>query len=130
MTSPPSDSGDAHKGEDVPESHALARLNDSEVERIAAAVFEHIAARPQRPTDIRLTEYMSYVAPLQPPEWYDGYEQVVPGAGHRILTMVEDEGKHRRWFDRAYANSRVVAIRLREGGCFGACSEGRFGVTR
>jgi len=44
---------------------------------------------------------------LPPPEWYDGYERVVPGAGHRILTMVEEEGKHRRVMDRSFAKYRL-----------------------
>jgi uncharacterized membrane protein len=101
MANSPSDSGDA------PQGSALTQLVDADVERIAAAVADLLTARPQQPTDVRLTEYMSYVAPLPPPEWYDGYERVVPGAGHRILTMVEEEGKHRRWLDRSFAKYRL-----------------------
>src|SRR4051812_15461982 len=70
-----------------------------DIERIAAAVAARLATQQQGPVEVRVTDYMSYVAPLPPPEWYDGYEQVVPGAGHRILTMVEEEGRHRRWMD-------------------------------
>src|SRR5919109_1913101 len=100
-------SSDPGGSQDAPEGRELARPDQDEIDRLAEAVAERLAARPQAPTEIRLTEYMSYVAPLPPPEWYDGYERVVPGAGHRILTMVEEEGKHRRVMDRSFASYRL-----------------------
>jgi uncharacterized membrane protein len=104
MTSP-SDSGETSQSQEV------AGLNIDEIARIADAVAERLATTaPQGPVDVRMTEYMSYVAPLPPPEWYEGYDAVVPGAGHRILTMVEDEGKHRRYMDRSYARYRLLGL--------------------
>jgi uncharacterized membrane protein len=95
---------------DPPQSREIADLDKDEIERIADAVAERLASRPQGPVEVRLTEFMSYVAPLPPPEWYEGYEQVVPGAGHRILTMVEEEGKHRRFMDRSFVQYRLLGL--------------------
>src|SRR6266542_472573 len=96
--------------ESAPEGGELDRLGNDEIDRIADAVADRLAARQQGPMEVRVTDYMSYVAPLPPPEWYDGYEQVVPGAGHRILTMVEEEAKHRRFMDRAFAQYRLLGL--------------------
>ncbi|WP_300162035.1 DUF2335 domain-containing protein [Solidesulfovibrio sp.] len=38
----------------------------------------------------------SYSGPLAHPSFVKGYEEILPGAAERILTMAEAEGKHRR----------------------------------
>lgn len=37
-----------------------------------------------------------HMGPLPPPDVFAGYEQVCPGAAERILSMAEQQAKHRQ----------------------------------
>ncbi|GHV14680.1 hypothetical protein AGMMS49938_11250 [Fibrobacterales bacterium] len=39
---------------------------------------------------------VTYVGPLPPANDFSKYEQTLPGAAHRILTLAEQEAEHRR----------------------------------
>jgi uncharacterized membrane protein len=42
----------------------------------------------------------SYISPLPPPDIIAGYEEILPGSADRILTMTEEQGKHRRELEK------------------------------
>lgn len=46
-------------------------------------------------------EQKSFQGPIPPPEDLKGYEEVLPGASHRIITMAEENSKHRREMEKA-----------------------------
>lgn len=53
-----------------------------------------------------------YQGPLPPPQWFDGYNQVVPGAAERILSMAEAEQTHRHgWENKALEKSSQYSMR-------------------
>ena len=57
----------------------------------------------------------SYSGPLPPAAQFEKYEQVVPGAGARILTMAENQSQHRQELEKRVvignlANERLGAI--------------------
>ena len=41
-------------------------------------------------------ESLMYIGPLPPSKEFSGYEQALPGAADRILTLTEQEAEHRR----------------------------------
>ena len=45
-------------------------------------------------------EQKSFQGPLPPPEDLQGYEDVVPNAANRIITMAEENSKHRREMEK------------------------------
>jgi uncharacterized membrane protein len=47
-----------------------------------------------------------FSGPLPPPNLLDGYENIVPGAAARILTLAEEEAVHRRRMERGFARYR------------------------
>jgi uncharacterized membrane protein len=53
------------------------------------------------PASIEVTEATSFSGPLPPPDLLAEYEQVIPGLADRIVRMAEEEGRHRRWLQRA-----------------------------
>jgi uncharacterized membrane protein len=50
---------------------------------------------------------VSYSAPLPPSREFAGYEQVLPGAADRILTMAEKEAEHRRENQKNLVNASI-----------------------
>ena len=44
---------------------------------------------------IRLSEERHFSGPLPPPEDLERYDKVIPGAAERIISMAEEEMKHR-----------------------------------
>lgn len=47
-----------------------------------------------------LSAVQYFAGPLPPPQVLEGYNQAVPGLADRIVTMTEDEGRHRREMER------------------------------
>ena len=52
----------------------------------------------------------SFRGPLPHPTIMKGYEEVLPGSADRIITMVEEQGKHRRNIDK-----EILRIQSRDG---------------
>lgn len=57
----------------------------------------------------------SYSGPLPPPEWMDGYEQIMPGAGAQIMAMAANEQAHRQKMESralwlGYGDSLVAKV--------------------
>ena len=52
----------------------------------------------------------SFSGPLPAPEMLQGYEDVVPGAAARILTLAEEEALHRRGLDRSFVRYRTASL--------------------
>ena len=56
------------------------------------------------PEDVRASviEAASFSGPLPPPSMFRSYEEILPGAAERILTIVEQEQRHRMgWEEHA-----------------------------
>jgi len=49
-----------------------------------------------------LSAVQYFAGPLPPPQVLEGYNQAVPGLADRIVTMAEDEGRHRREKERRH----------------------------
>lgn len=54
---------------------------------------------------LRLTETFS--GPLPPPQILAGYESVIPGAADRILSMAEEQGRHRRKLEEKLQDAEI-----------------------
>jgi uncharacterized membrane protein len=52
----------------------------------------------------------AFAGPLPPPRLLDGYEQIVPGAANRIITLAEEEARHRRREERRYGRYRLISL--------------------
>lgn len=60
---------------------------------------DHIEAKPAGQGTLfqgSLVEQSLHVGPLPAPETFDHYERILPGSAERIVTMAEEQGKHRR----------------------------------
>ena len=61
----------------------------------------------------RLGFSIEYRGPLPPPGAFEAYERTLPGAADRILTMVEEEQRHRvAWEKRTFETARGDERRL------------------
>ena len=49
-------------------------------------------------------------SPVPPPDWLDGYEQVVPGSANRLITLAEDEAVFRRGMERAEGRYKMTSL--------------------
>lgn len=56
--------------------------------------------RGEAATIFMAMEQKSFQGPLPPPEDLQGYEDVVPNAANRIITMAEENSKHRREMEK------------------------------
>lgn len=82
-------------------SAELARVLPEEERQEVRQVVHNVTAR-----------YAAFRGPLPTPDLLGGYEDVVPGAGERILRMAEKEQEHRHaWEDRSLENERVYSLR-------------------
>ena len=50
---------------------------------------------PANQRTILMSAIQSFSGPLPPPQYYEGYEKVLPGSADRILTMTELQVNHR-----------------------------------
>jgi uncharacterized membrane protein len=55
---------------------------------------------------------MQYSGPLPPPEALDRYNQILPGAAERIITMAESQHSHRQGLEKHVIMSNVAAQKL------------------
>ena len=51
---------------------------------------------PTKQAEVLQLQHTEYRGPLPPPVHFKQYDDIVPGAAERILTMAEKEGDHRR----------------------------------
>ena len=68
----------------------------------------------KRPPQSEISNYLveaSFSGPIPPPSILKAFEEAYPGAAHRILTMAEDEGKHRRELEKVMAQAAVEEMR-------------------
>ena len=49
----------------------------------------------------------SFSGPLPPPNILDGYERVLPGSADRIITMAEEQLKHRHNLEKSVIKSNI-----------------------
>jgi uncharacterized membrane protein len=54
----------------------------------------------------------SFSGPLPPPETLDRYNQILPGAAERIITMAESQHQHRQGLETLVIHSNVKAQKL------------------
>lgn len=71
-------------------------LNEQEDEKIEQIVKREVVA------EIRKSEFSG---PIPPPSIIKGYEEVLPGAADRILSMAEEQAKHRQAMERKIVNT-------------------------
>ncbi len=71
-------------------------LNKQEDEKIEQIVKREVVA------EIRKSEFSG---PIPPPSIIKGYEEVLPGAADRILSMAEEQAKHRQAMERKIVNT-------------------------
>lgn len=60
---------------------------------------------PSRSSSIVKTSVQQFSGPLPPPEVLREFDQIIPGAAERILSMAEQEGVHRRELEK-----RIVRV--------------------
>lgn len=71
-------------------------INKQEDEKIEQIVKREVVA------EIRKSEFSG---PIPPPSIIKGYEDVLPGAADRILSMAEEQAKHRQAMERKIVNT-------------------------
>jgi uncharacterized membrane protein len=54
----------------------------------------------------------SFSGPLPPPEALEKYNQVLPGAADRIISMAEQQAKHRQGLERAVIDSNIFVQKV------------------
>jgi uncharacterized membrane protein len=78
--------------------------------RVPATHSSQQASAPPAPQGQPQQVGLEFAGPLPPPNWLQGYEQIVPGAAGRLLTLAEEEAKYRRQQGRSYARYRFVSL--------------------
>jgi uncharacterized membrane protein len=92
----------------------------SDSELLPAEIEKDIESLPEavRPPIRRIVAHFS--GPLPPPSHFAQYDTVVPGAAERILSLAEQESRHRRSIEKMIAEAevddRVAARRERKRG--------------
>ncbi len=56
---------------------------------------------------MKVARAISFSGPLPPPEALERYNQVLPGAADRILSMAEQQSKHRQGLERIVVESNA-----------------------
>ena len=51
-----------------------------------------------------------FTGPVPPPRWLEGYEQIVPGAANRLISLAETEARHRRRHETLFAVYRFLSL--------------------
>ena len=70
--------------------------------------------KEQRETVMRIfyaVEQSSFQGPLPPPEMLKGYESVLPGSAERLLSMAENQMKHRIGMESSALDSQMKMSR-------------------
>lgn len=55
---------------------------------------------------------VTFCGPLPPPEILQQYNEILPGAANRIITMAEEQSSHRRILESKVINSDIINSRL------------------
>jgi len=71
---------------------------------------------------IQQQQSIMYAGPLPPSNEFGGYEQVMPGAANRILTLAEQESEHRRKNEDKIVQHSIKKKQLRTDICFYSCA--------
>lgn len=58
------------------------------------------------------TRIQAHRGPLPSPDTLQRYEEILPGAAERILTMAEDQAKHRQSLEQKVVDGDISAQRL------------------
>lgn len=61
---------------------------------------------------MQVAKAYSFSGPLPPPEILDKYNQVVPGLAERIISMAEQQGKHRQALERTVVDSNAFVQKV------------------
>lgn len=94
----PANGQDLH---DAPGAVAASRTPSEQKEKVGDVIGDDEGRRPER-----YTEY--YVGHLPPPDYFAGYERVLPGAADRILALTEGQQRARESNDnKLLSNDRV-----------------------
>lgn len=66
--------------------------------------------QPQSPPNARLMGMIakySFSGPIPPPEVIKKYEEAIPGSGNRIISMAENQSKHRQKLEQSVVSSNI-----------------------
>lgn len=55
-------------------------------------------------------EAWQFAGPVPPPQWLNGYEQLVPGSANRLIVLAEEEAQHRRSVEISEGNYRMISL--------------------
>ncbi|MGC2283668.1 MAG: DUF2335 domain-containing protein [Candidatus Acidiferrum sp.] len=66
----------------------------------------------QRQTMMQVAKAYSFSGPLPPPEILEKYNQVMPGLAERIISMAEQQGKHRQGLERTVVESNAFVQKV------------------
>jgi uncharacterized membrane protein len=74
---------------------------------------QHLTHPPASPQQPRVTvQQAQFAGPLPPPEAFQRYELVLPGAAERILAMAERQAEHRQGLEARVIKSNVTGERI------------------
>lgn len=61
---------------------------------------------------MQVAKAYSFSGPLPPPEILEKYNQVMPGLAERIISMAEQQGKHRQGLERTVVESNAFVQKV------------------
>lgn len=104
MDSIPGDSGLEN-----PEDEII--VPDEILEKVPEEERENVEGSIQRLVHQELT-ISGYSGPIPPPQYFEGYERVLPGSANRILVMAEKQQDHRMTLEKKVVESDIWMERL------------------
>jgi uncharacterized membrane protein len=73
---------------------------------------QQLIQRQQQAMMMKVAQAYSFSGPLPPPEVLEKYNQVVPGLAERIITMAEQQSKHRQGLERTVVDSNAFVQKV------------------
>ncbi|MBP9670626.1 DUF2335 domain-containing protein [Candidatus Woesebacteria bacterium] len=61
-----------------------------------------------KPKSRKLSIVEQFSGPIPPPNILKGYEDVLPGSAHRIISMAERQSKHRQGIESSVISSNIL----------------------
>ena len=61
---------------------------------------------------MRVSQQYSFSGPLPPPEILEKYNQAMPGLAERIISMAEQQGRHRQEIEKTVINSNAFVQKV------------------
>jgi len=61
---------------------------------------------------MRVSQQYSFSGPLPPPEVLEKYNQAMPGLAERIISMAEQQGRHRQEIEKTVINSNAFVQKV------------------